>query len=278
MLVFAAAGLVCVATGAPAASARTSAVPVLPAGTATSTYSCTGADPDTQSLLDGVGLSTFPLSTTVNSAQVDSPDQGQPLTMTFTWHFTLSTDLVAISIGLGLTELDFHDVNLPMAPTTGVSGSDIVGTPGPQAVSIGDGSQPVTYSEGPFSGTVTRTSAIGDPVVFTPGTVHSSVTVLGTIVLNFVCTPGGDTVPLSVVDDTSGTTTTTQATTSSTTGGSTSSSVAGTSTTAGTTAPLPVTGGINLRLVVLALALIDIGYLAWSAGQPPRRRRRPTAT
>jgi len=59
--------------------------------------------------------------------------------------------------------------------------------------------------------------------------------------------------------------------------GARTSSVLSAGTSPSTTGELPRTGldGTTLRLAGLALLLLDVGYLLWSATQPARRRRAP---
>jgi hypothetical protein len=273
LFLFAVAGLVCTAIGSPAARAVPNVQPgrFLPAGTATATYTCMGADADTQALLDAVGLSTFSVPASITSAAVDpSPSPGEDFQMAFTWTFTLPANLAGIAVSLGVSQLNITNSVDPMNAVSGVTG-DVVGHGSPVSVLLGDGTHDVSYSEGPFTGTVHRTAAVDEPIVFAPGNVTNTSTPaeLG-LPLNIACTPGS-VVNLSVVDQdgvapsTTSTSTTTTLRTTTTTG-------IGATTTVATGGELAVTGGIDLRLVVLALALIDIGYLTWSAGQPRRRR------
>jgi hypothetical protein len=265
LFMFSVAGLLATVVGGSSASAVQEGR-FLPAGTATATYTCNGADPDTQALLDAVGLSTFEVPVSITSAAVEpSPSPGEDFSMEFTWTFTLPQPLANIAVGLGITDLTIHDSVDPMNAVSGATGS-VVGLGGSQVVNLGDGTHSVSYTEGPFVGTVNRTAAVDEPIVFGPGPNTNTVET-GLATLHIACAPGA-VQNMSLVDEDGtapSTTTTTRPATSTTAGTSTTAATGGTE--------LPATGGVDLRLVVLALALIDIGYLAWSAGQPPRRRK-----
>jgi len=232
----------------------------LPAGTATATYTCVGADTLTQNVLNSIGLSSFDVGAKITSDPVASPDPGDPLTMTFLWQFTLPASLVSISFDLGNTELPLSNGVDPMIATTGATGS-VIGNAAPHTVSLGNGTSAVTYTEGPFTGTVTRTAAIGDPIVFTPGTTTNSVTIPG-LTLNFTCDPG-DITPMTLTDQEGPVppTTTTSTTVVATT---TTPAVAGNA--------LPRTGGVDGRLIILGLGLIGVGCLTWTAARLGRGR------
>jgi hypothetical protein len=274
--VFAAAGLACVALSSSATSAAPTTQPgrFLEGGSATLAYSCTGADQTTNDLLTTFGLNPFSMPITITSAAVEpSPSPGEDFTGEFTWDFTLDQSVVLFAVGLGVTDFTITNGVNPVTATDGATGS-APGTGAPAAVVVlGDGTVPVGYTAGPYSGTFNRTAAVDAPITFTPGTITSSVTTNGGTSLQIQCTsPGGG---ITVVDQTGvapSTTTTTRpsvVTTTTVAGGPTTTAAVG------GTEELPRTGSSsNLFLVLLALGLIDVGYLALSASRSNRGRAR----
>jgi hypothetical protein len=194
--------------------------------------------------------------------------------MAFNWSFLLSQGLVQGAIAVGATDLEITSATLPMSATTGATGADVVGDPPATNLALGDGSQAVGYSVGPFTGTFSRTAAVDSPIEFTPGTVLNTVVVqpLG-VSLNITCAPAQGAV--MTLNDQTGvppSTTTTTLPEVTTTEGTTATTAPGGGV-GGAGEELPRTGSSTLVLVVIALGLIDLGYLALTAAQPPRRRR-----
>lgn len=209
-----------------------------------------------------------------NDDQVEpSPSPGEAFDTAFTWDFALDQGVVAFAVGLGVTSFTITKGVNPISATSGATG-DSVGNGGETTVALGDETVPVGFTDGPFTGTFTRTAAVDEPIVFTPGTITSNVTSSSGTVLSITCAPGAGALTVTDQDGVAPSTTTTTRPPVVTT--TTQAATTTTDTVAGTTQgnQLPRTGSSsNLILVVLALGLIDIGYLALSAGQPPRRRR-----
>jgi len=255
---------------------------ILPAGTATATSICTGADADSNTLLDAFGFNNLPVQQVFTSDAVDSVDQGGEQPFSFHVATTLDQTLVSGSVALNVTSLQFDNATGALTATAGATG-DISGTAS-VGVPLGDGSAAVTYDIGPFSGTVTRTGAIGDPITFVPGVSMASITPFaGDMALlpqpiNVICTPG-DIVPLTVVD-VEGTTTTTESTstTSTTRPPASTTTTIGGNTTATTVAPVPAsttelarTGGFHMELFLVGLGLLGAGAIMSGAGQRAAR-------
>jgi hypothetical protein len=134
----------------------------------------------------------------------------------------------------------------------------------------------VSYTEGPFTGSVTRTGAFGDPIAFTPGqTTNTVVTTLSS--LNLECN-NTSVAPLSLVDvegEAPATTTTTAPaatpiTTAAAAPAAPGPAVGGAAAGGGA---LPRTGEFDLELAGLGAALIGVGYGARAIA----RRRKHTA-
>jgi len=255
---------------------------ILPAGTGSATSICTGADADTNTLLDAFGFNNLPVDQVITSDAVDSVDQGGDQPFSFHFATTLSQTLVAGSVALNVTSLQFDNATGSMTATAGATG-DVAGTSS-VGVPLGDGSAAVTYNTGPFTGTVNRTGAIGDPITFVPGVSTASITPFSGDMpllpqpLNVICTPG-DIVPLTVVD-VEGTTTTTESTasTSTTRPPANTTTTVGGNTTASTVAPVPQstsalarTGGFHMELFLVGLGLLGAGAIMSGAGQRAAR-------
>lgn len=272
--VFAVAGVASLALSSPSASSAPTVQDgrYLDGDVVTVEYSCDGADDATKALLGQFSLSPFSLPVTISSGAVEpSPSPGEEFDVAFTYDYTLPENLVFAVLGL-VEYFVISDSDLPVDATAGATGS-VVGHGPTQDVYLGDGSVPVGYTEGPFTGTFTRTAEVDGIIEFTPGTITNTTTSSNGIPIPLVCTPGAGV--LSVTDQTGtapSTTTTTRPAIVTTT---TAAAPATTASTQGTT-ELPRTGtSSNLLLVLLALALIDIGYLALSAS---RDRRVPSAS
>jgi hypothetical protein len=268
--VFAAAGIACVALS----SSATSAAPTVQDGrylegdTLSVDYSCTGGDAGTTALLDSFNLNPFSMPVTITSAAVEpAPSPGEDFTTEFTWGFTLDPTVVSFAVGLGVTDFTISNGVNPVQAITGATGT-AAGTGSPDANvnlldTVADG-----YTAGPYSGTFNRTAAVDSPIEFSPQAISSTVTTNAGTALQIACTPPQGAV-MSVVDQTGvapSTTTTTlgtidpPTTTTVAAGGGGGGGVQG--------GELPRTGSSsNLFLVLLALGLIDIGYLAISASR-----------
>jgi hypothetical protein len=275
MAVFAIAGVLAANIHTPFSSAEQPGR-FLEGGNLEVTYTCDAADPATETLLDLVGLENFPQQVTILTPAVEpAPSPGDDFEMAFNWSFLLDQTIVAGAVSAGATDLQISSATLPMSATTGATGADVVGHPPSTNLVLGDGTQAVGYTVGPFTGTFNRTAAVDSPIEFTPGTVLNSVVVvpLG-VTLNITCAPQQGAVmtlndqtgvPPSTTTTTLPEVTTTEGTTATTAPGGGSGGVGG--------EELPRTGSSTLVLVVIALGLIDLGYLALTAAQPPRRRR-----
>lgn len=257
------------------ASSTTSAAPTvqdgrfLQGGTVDVTYSCTGADDATNALLTAFGLNPFPQAVTITSSAVEpAPSPGEDFDVDFTWNYTLDDAVVDFAVGLGTLSFAITNGVDPISATTGATGTS-TGNGGSNTVILGDGSIPVGYTEGPFTGTFNRTAAIDSPIVFTPGAISTTVTTNGGTTLLIACTPGAG--AITVLDETgvAPSTTTTTRPVATTPAPATTVAVA--------PGELPRTGtSSTLYLVLLALGLIDVGYLALTAGQPLKRRASST--
>lgn len=244
--------------------------------TASIVYSCTGATPGDNGVLDNLvplGL-TNPLSmaVTLTSASVKpSPSPGEAFDVPFTWDLTLDPNIVNVLVGvLGITDLTVSGGSLAVAPTSGATGA-LVATSASHPLALGDGTVPVGFSES-HTGTFTRTAAVDEPIVFSPGVITTTVVAAATV--NLICTPGAGVLTLTDKDgDAPATTTTARAAVITTTSTTAAAVVKGVT----TARQLPRTGSENLVLVVIAIVLIDLGYVALSASQPARRRRATSA-
>jgi hypothetical protein len=252
--------VVLVAAFAPTSASAVDTTHFLPPGTVNVTYTCGGADQQTQTVLGVVGLSSFNIAAVVASDPVAaSPENGDSFDMTFFWTFTQDQTLVETAVGLGVTDLQLSNGVNPVGVVSGATGPDVVGNPPTQDVPLGDGSLPITYSQGPFTGSFTRAGNVGDPIVFKPGNI--SVTALPnplTTSLNLACTPDGAT--MTLVDQegeapptTRPTTTTLPPTTASPT------TAAGPVVAAETQSQLARTG-FHSELLILGIALLGFGY------------------
>lgn len=240
-------------------------------------YTCEGNDAQTDIILGGIGLATFPQQATILSPAVEpSPSPGEEFEMSFTWQWLVDQSLVQTAIAAGTPTLNIASGNPNIGATTGATGSDVIGNPSATLLVLGDGTQAVGYTHGPFTGTFTRTAEVDSPIEFSPGPVASQVVTEGGIALNILCTPqDGDVMTLNdqtgIAPSTTTTTlpevTTTEATTTTTVDGA----VQGGS-------ELPRTGtSSTLVLIVLALGLVDLGFLALSATKPGRAGRPSSA-
>ena len=273
--VFAVAGVACLVFSPPLASSAPTVQEgrYLEGDSVAMTFSCTGADQATKDLLATFGLNPFDLAVTATSAAVEpSPSPGEQFEVDFTIDYTLPQQLVFSVAGL-VSHFIISGGQTPISATAGATGS-FVGNGPTQQVDIGDGTVPVGFTEGPFTGTFTRTAEVDGVIEFKLGTITTTATSNNGIAVPLVCTPGAGV--LSVTDQDgvapSTTTTTRPPVVDPTT------TVAPTTTAGPVVAgeQLPRTGaGSNLLLVLLALALIDIGYLALSAS---RDRRVPSAS
>ena len=274
-IVFAGAALLTTAIASP----TTSAAPTvqdgrfLQGGTVTVDYGCRGNNQATIDLLaafegiPGAPPIPFPMPVTITSGSVTpAPSPGEDFTASFTWDFALAPSVVNLAVGLGVTTFNIANGVNPVSATTGATG----GAPGTGgAASLVDLVDDVFdgYTSGPYEGTFNRTAEVDTPIVFTPGTITSDVTTSSGVVLAIICQPGAGNI--TVLDETGvapSTTTTTRPAISVPTTTATTLAVGG-------TGELPRTGSTStLYLVLLGLGLLDVGYLALTAGQPSKRR------
>jgi hypothetical protein len=248
----------------------------LSGGTVSVDYTCTGADQFTNDLLNGLApagiTNPFPMGLTISSAAVTpSPSPGEDFNVDFTWDFVLDQNIVSAAAGLGNANLTISGGTMAISATSGATGSLTVNT-GSHTLALGDGTVPVGFTDGPHTGTFNRTAAVDAPIVFTPGTITS--TVVATATLQITCAPGAGALTLTDKDGVAPSTTTTTRPAVITTTSTTAATVVKGVTTA---RQLPRTGSENLVLVVIAIVLIDLGYVALSASQPSRRRRATSA-
>jgi len=267
--VFSTAGLLTSFVGASSTSARQAVQDgrYLEGGSVDLTYTCEGNDPDSIGLLTAIGYPTFPMEVTVTSAAVEpSPSPTEDFTTSFIWDFTLDPDLVTFAYGLSVTSFDISDGVNPITATAGATGTSPGNVSGNSLVLVGDATLPIGYTNGPLSGTFNRTAAVDEPIEFTPGTITATVTTSTPSILTIICQPGAGVITVNDATGVAPSTTTTTRPVVTTAAPTTTTAVLGD--------VLPRTGtSSNLLLVVLALGLIDIGYLALTAGQPLRRRR-----
>ena len=274
MTVFAIAGVLAATIHTPISTAEQPGR-FLEGGNLELVYTCDAADAQTESLLDVAGVETFPQQVTILTPAVEpAPSPGDDFEMEFNWSFLLAQNIVQGAIDVGATDLQISSATLPMSATTGATGGPVVGDPAATTLPLGDGSQAVGYSVGPFTGTFNRTAAVDSPIEFTPGTILNTVVVvpLG-VSLNITCAPEAGAV--MTLNDQTGvppSTTTTTLPEVTTTEGTTATTAPGGGGVGGAGEELPRTGSSTLVLVVVALALIDLGYLALTAAQPRRRR------
>jgi alpha-tubulin suppressor-like RCC1 family protein len=176
----------CAAISSPPASASTTV------SAFAATYSCTGADVDTHDLLTALGFGPLQMATTVTNTSADpGPLPGDEFTIDFQWHITLSPGLVSTFVALGVDAAEMFDGVYPLAAATGASGPDVVGHGAHTALPLGDGTQAVSYIEGPFTGTFIRTAQLGEAITFTPGTMTTSLLAGSSgVVLKLICEPG----------------------------------------------------------------------------------------
>ncbi|MSO87335.1 MAG: hypothetical protein EXQ71_07425 [Acidimicrobiia bacterium] len=199
-----------------------------------------------------------------------SPAQGDDFDMTFTFNFVLPKNLTEVAVETGYTELVVTGGGA-ISPTEGAVGETAILTD-TVTVQLGDGSVAVGFTIGPQSFPYTRTAAPGEPIVFTPNQILSETPIV-TGLLKMICYPPDEEL---ILNDQIGvapiaTTTTLQALVPTTAGPP--ATVKGTTDDA-EVAALPRTGSgtSNLYLVLLALGLLDVGYLALTADNSRTRR------
>ena len=170
---------------------------LVPSGPATFNLSCTGNnDPTTDQILAGTVGNPVLLPATITADTIPSPADGEQFSLGFTWHITLPLPLVSLAIAFTQTLVQ-QNGQLPIHAFGGATGADAVGMPPPTTVDLGTGTAAITYDQGPFTGTFTR-SGTGGMVQFTPGvTTTDSVTPAAT--LHLKCTPMQVT-PLTLTD------------------------------------------------------------------------------
>jgi hypothetical protein len=177
----------------------------LPAGTATTTYTCGGNDALdgglSSQILAAVGLASFTLPTTITTNAVDSPNDGEAFSMDFTYAVTLPSGLVDVAVNTAMvTQLTQQGQNFTMNATGATPASAAI-TPPDQTINLPAVGDPITDIEtlqGPFPTQFTRAGAVGTPIVFTPGPFTVS-SVAGGTTLQILCNPAS-TSPMSLVD------------------------------------------------------------------------------
>ncbi|MEY2423531.1 MAG: hypothetical protein QOI95_3598 [Acidimicrobiaceae bacterium] len=250
-------------------STTIAAATYLPAGSAATPYICKGADQATQDTLDifappgtppGGGAINFDI-VLANDPVVPAPATDASFPIDFRWTVTLDSGLVSTLHGLGITSVSISGASYDALALSGATGPDVIGTPPARSVSVGTG--PVTFGEGPFTGTFTRTAVDPQPIVFAAGKVLVSATPNGfPNPFNLDCNPpeGATTNRISLVNQV-GSPPSTIAT--STTGSVLGEVINSNSSLARTGAPQS-----TLIMVGLAMFLIDVGYLMVTAVHP----------
>lgn len=270
---FSIAGLLLVAVGPTSSSAAPTVQDgrFLASGTVDVNYTCNGANPFTVTILDGIGLTGFSLPATITSAAVEpAPSPGEDFDVDFFWSFDLLDTLVDKAILSGATGFSITGVST-VGVASGATGADVVGAGGPTDIQLGDGSVPVGYEVGPFTGTFNRTALVDEPITFAPKAITSTVlTQPNGIELVIACNFTGEPI-LTMADQDGVAPSTTTTTRPAVVAPTTTTTVAVQSGNQGN--QLPRTGSENLYLVLLALGLIDVGYLALTASKAPRRGR-----
>lgn len=191
-----------VAPPPPPPAAPPSAGSHLPGASISPLYTCAGADAATDALLDLLGDEPLAFSPRVSVGAISpSPEQGASFTASFTGQLSLAADLVSSIMAVGITEATVSNLSVPVRPNAGVSGEPVVMAPPARTFTLVSG-QPLSFTIGPFDGTFTRTSAIGQPVAWEVGEL--AVTLTGSlggspIEVNLLCSPSGTTV-LSMLD------------------------------------------------------------------------------
>ena len=248
-------------------SSSSSELSHLPQGVQSFTMTCEGADDATKALLSNplVGIPTFPITAEITNLPVEpAPKNGEQFQMSFIWKFTQSADLVSTAAGLGVTDFNLTNSVDTMNAVSGATGSS-VGTVDSQDVSLGDGTQPVSYLQPPtgsFPGTFTRTNDEGQPITFAPGDITVTVTPNPlTTALNLVCHPP-DGVVLSLTDVAGAAPPPVVPVTPPTATGT--NPAAATTTPAGptveATSTLARTGGFHAELLYIGIAMLAFGY------------------
>ncbi len=279
--IFTAAGVALVTLG----PSSTSAAPTvqegryLSGGNLNVPYVCEGADAGSINLMTAIlpagvvgpdvpAPGKFVLGTTLITTDVTpAPSPGEDFVVNFTYNEVLP--FVIVDAAFAVNPTLSVDANIAIAAVSGATGSGSF--QGANTIDLGDGTLPVGFTVGPNPLTFNRTAAIDEPISFKPGPfTSSSTTSVGP--LNLVCNPQDSELLLTVSDQTGVapvTTSTTLQPVVPTTAGP-PATVNNTSTTA-----LPRTGSgtSNLYLVLLALGLLDVGYLALTASNSPRSRR-----
>jgi hypothetical protein len=242
------------------------------------TYDCRGADEASQAILDGLGASSTPPVPPPNHLDIDvvltndavpSPAQGASFVLPMRWTVALPASVTGPASRLGIKTIDVSNIELVSGVTSGATGADITGQPSNLTVDLG-----VTagFNAGPFNGTFTRSGAIGTPIVVAAKAIELTATVnLGNpLVIALICDPPAAST-YSLVDAT-GTAPPPTTPSSVLAAGAPAPVPAGASATA---VPLATTGGSMWVQLAVAVALLDLGYLAVSATWTHVRRRFP---
>jgi len=268
-----------------AAFAPTSANAVIPnsslapVGPATYNQNCSGVDPTTQALLQGLfppnGVLVLPSQISTNA--INSPSDGEDFTLQVTYTTTLPAFLVSVAQSAGTTTLNQTNTTSSLSATSGATGTVTSTDPGPTQINLpgpSEQARDIQFTQGPFDVTFTR-SGTGTPVELTPGTV-TTTSDTGTIALQLSCTPS-DVTPLTLNDQagpppppTTVSVTTLPFTPPTTApasagGGGTSGSGTGSATVTRTTALART--GFHAELLYVGIALLGAGYALSLAGR-----------
>ncbi len=162
----------------------------------TPTYTCTGADATSQTLLDVLaeGAVNFEPTLTVDPV-APVPAQGDAFTARFSGSLAVDPDIVASVIEAGITTASLSEVTIRVLPGVGVEGEELVAEVPPATFTL-EPDQPVGLDVGPFEQQFTRTDAAGQPVSFEAGpmTITIGAALAGApIELRLSCEPGGAT-------------------------------------------------------------------------------------
>jgi hypothetical protein len=161
------------------------------AGAASIDVECVGADPGSQAILDILGDGTIDAGVTgrIDPTSVEAGSN----TLDFFVGLVLPQSLIDTAVGAGITSAELRDVTFTIAPGTGVTGADVVGTPPDQTISFASGVPDIEV--GPFTGTFDVTAADFDTVEWnlTGSAMQIGITLNGNPVnINITCEQAGD--------------------------------------------------------------------------------------
>lgn len=189
--------------GAVVAAAGLAAAPAAHASTISPTYTCTGADDGTTTMLGMLGdSSSLAIQPTITMDGVGPAiPAGEAVNPQFNFGLELEPSLTDQVIAFGVTEGRVSGFEIRIDPHAGVTGEPLVVHPPDRTMTLVAG-QPIAVSEGPFGGgSFTRTD--GDSVAFAAGQVKLTLGVEfngSPVNLNMICQASGDTI-MSVVQE-----------------------------------------------------------------------------